>query len=143
MRRPLAQPAARSSLLDRLLPSLPSRDVGQSPTRWVSCDLTDGIQELYVVDGGGEFYGNSICSQEEKNGWTPEGSPGPLAAQGQLDEQAAASASATAWPPGAAKAQGQAHRPRPSRTSAAESFPSSMPVLAPAWRASSGIVAAA
>jgi hypothetical protein len=44
----------------------------------------------------GEYYGNSICSQEEQNGCTPEGSPSPLAAQGQQQEQAAASASAAA-----------------------------------------------
>jgi hypothetical protein len=64
-------------------------------TMGMSCDLTDGAQELYVVDGG-EYYGNSICSQEEQNGWTPEGSPGPLAAQGQQQQQAAVSASAAA-----------------------------------------------
>ena len=65
-------------------------------TMGVSCDLTDGTQELYVEDGGSEIYGDSICSQEEQNGWTPEGSAGPLAAQAQQEEQAAASASAAA-----------------------------------------------
>jgi hypothetical protein len=74
----------------------PGSQAGDGDTMGVSCDLTDGTQELYVVDGGGEFYGNSICSQEEQNGWTPEGSPGPLAAQGQQQEQAAAAASAAA-----------------------------------------------
>jgi hypothetical protein len=62
----------------------------------VSCDLTDGIQELYIVDGGSESYGDSLCSQDEQNGWTPEGSPGPLAALGQQGQQAAVSASAAA-----------------------------------------------
>jgi hypothetical protein len=44
-----------------------------------ACDLTDGTQELYVEDAGGQSYGDSICSQEEQNGWTPESPPGPLA----------------------------------------------------------------
>lgn len=65
-----------------------------------ACDLTDGTQELYVEDAGSAIYGNSICSQEEQNGWTPEGSPGPLASQAQQQaqrqEQAQASASAAA-----------------------------------------------
>ena len=59
-----------------------------------ACDLTDGTQELYVEDTGGQSYGDSICSQEEQNGWTPESSPGPLAAQAQQQVQAQASASA-------------------------------------------------
>lgn len=67
-----------------------------------ACDLTDGTQELYVEDAGGQMYGDSICSQEEQNGWTPEGSPGPLAAQAQqaarqqAQQQASASAAAQA-----------------------------------------------
>jgi hypothetical protein len=69
-------------------------------TMAVACDLTDGTQELYVEDAGGMDAGNSICSQEEQNGWTPETSPGPLAlqmaAQGQQAAQAQASASAAA-----------------------------------------------
>jgi hypothetical protein len=64
------------------------------------CDLTDGTQELYVQDGGSAFYGNGICNQEEQNGWTPEGTPGPLASDAQQaqqqQEQAQASASAAA-----------------------------------------------
>ncbi|HEV3382746.1 MAG TPA: hypothetical protein VG142_17425 [Trebonia sp.] len=61
-----------------------------------ACDLTDGTQELYVEDGGDQTYGDTICSQEERNGWTPEGSPGPLAAQAQQDAQQQAQASASA-----------------------------------------------
>jgi hypothetical protein len=61
-----------------------------------ACDLTDGTQELYVEDSGGQSYGNGICSQEEQNGWTPESSAGPLAAQTQQEAQAQASASAAA-----------------------------------------------
>lgn len=63
-----------------------------------ACDLTDGTQELYVEDGGDQNYGDTICSQEERNGWTPENSPGPLAAQAQqaAQQQAQASASAAA-----------------------------------------------
>jgi hypothetical protein len=65
-----------------------------------ACDLTDGTQELYVEDAGGQSYGNGICNQEERNGWTPESSPGPLAAltqqAGQQQAQAQASASAAA-----------------------------------------------
>jgi hypothetical protein len=67
-----------------------------------ACDLTDGTQELYVEDAGGQMYGDSICSQEEQNGWTPEASPGPLAAQAQQEarqqaqQQASASAAARA-----------------------------------------------
>jgi hypothetical protein len=60
------------------------------------CDLTNGTEELYVEDAGGQSYGNSICSQEEQNGWTPESSPGPLAAQEQQAEQQQAQASASA-----------------------------------------------
>jgi hypothetical protein len=60
------------------------------------CDLTDGTQELYVEDAGGQSYGNSICSQEEQNSWTPESSPGPLATQAQQAAQSAAQASAAA-----------------------------------------------
>jgi hypothetical protein len=74
----------------------PGSQGGDDDTMEVSCDLTDGTQELYVMDGGSEYYGNSICSDEEQNGWTPEGSPGPLAALGQQLEQAAVSASAAA-----------------------------------------------
>jgi len=56
-----------------------------------ACDLTDTTgEELYVLDAGGQMYGNSICSQEERNGWAPESSPGPLAAQAQ--QQASADA---------------------------------------------------
>jgi chemotaxis protein histidine kinase CheA len=63
-----------------------------------ACDLTDGTQELYVEDAGGEIYGNSICSAEEQNGWTPEGAPGPIASDAQraAEQQAQASASAAA-----------------------------------------------
>jgi hypothetical protein len=60
------------------------------------CDLTSGGEELYVEDAGGQTYGNSICSQEEQNGWTPESSPGPLAALEQQAEQQQAQASASA-----------------------------------------------
>lgn len=63
-----------------------------------ACDLTDGAEELYVEDAGGQSYGDSICSQEERNGWTPESSPGPLASQAgqQAQQQAQAQASASA-----------------------------------------------
>jgi hypothetical protein len=61
-----------------------------------ACDLTDGTQELYVQDSGGQMYGDSLCSQEEQNGWTPESSPGPIAAAAQRATQAQASASASA-----------------------------------------------
>jgi hypothetical protein len=37
-------------------------------------------------------YGDSLCSSEEQNGWTPESSPGPLASEGQAAQQSAASA---------------------------------------------------
>jgi hypothetical protein len=72
-----------------------------------ACDLTDGTQELYVEDAGGQMYGDDICSQEERNGWTPEGSPGPLASQAlqQAQQQAQAQASASA---AAAQAQASA-----------------------------------
>lgn len=60
-----------------------------------ACDLTSGGEELFVEDAGGMAYGNSICSQEEQNGWTPEGSPGPLAAQAQQAADQAASAAAS------------------------------------------------
>jgi hypothetical protein len=60
----------------------------------VACDLTDGHEELYIEDAGAQLDGDSICSQEEQHGWTPEGSPGPLALQGQ--QQAAAQAQAQA-----------------------------------------------
>ena len=62
-----------------------------------ACDLTaNSGEELYVLDSGGMAYGDSICSSEEQNGWTPEGAPGPLAAQGQGQAQSAAAASASA-----------------------------------------------
>jgi hypothetical protein len=61
-----------------------------------ACDLTDGTQELYIEDAGGQDYGDSICSQEEQNGWTPEGSPGPLASQAQQQAQQEAQAQASA-----------------------------------------------
>jgi hypothetical protein len=61
-----------------------------------TCDLTDGNQEFYVEDAGGEFDGDSLCSGEEQNGWTPESSPGPLAVLADQQEQAQASASAAA-----------------------------------------------
>lgn len=61
-----------------------------------ACDLTDGTQELYIEDAGGMSYGDSICSQEEQNGWTPESSPGPLAVLEQQQARAAAGASASA-----------------------------------------------
>lgn len=92
------QPLAGSGLVWYPITTMlaPGSQGNDGDTMGVSCDLTDGDQELYVVDGGGEYYGNSICSQEEQNGWTPEGSPGPLAAQGQQQQQAAVSASAAA-----------------------------------------------
>jgi hypothetical protein len=62
-----------------------------------ACDLTaNGGEEFYVEDVGDQFYGDSICSQEEQNGWTPESSPGPLAVIEQQQGEAAASASASA-----------------------------------------------
>src|ERR1700678_19333 len=61
-----------------------------------ACDLTDGTEELFVEDAGGQSSGDSICSQEEQNGWTPESSPGPLAVQAEEQVQAQASASAVA-----------------------------------------------
>lgn len=48
-----------------------------------ACDLTDGMQELYVEDAGGHDYGDSICSQE-------------VASDAQQAEQQQASASAAA-----------------------------------------------
>jgi hypothetical protein len=76
------------------------------------CDLTDSTgEELYVEDAGGQSYGNSICSQEEQNGWSPESSPGPLASLmqqvGQQQEQANASASAAQASASASAAQQQ------------------------------------
>jgi hypothetical protein len=75
-----------------------SAGTADQETMHQACDLTDGTQELYVEDAGGQAYGDSICSQEEQNGWTPEGSPGPLAAraQQQAEQQAQAQASASA-----------------------------------------------
>lgn len=75
-----------------------------------ACDLTDGAQELYVEDAGGQDYGDSICSQKEQIGWTPETSPGPLAAQVQQEaqQQAQASASAAAAQASASAAASQA-----------------------------------
>jgi hypothetical protein len=75
-----------------------SAGTADSETMEEACDLTDGTEELYVEDAGGQSYGDSICSQEEQNGWTPESSPGPLAsqAQQQAEQQAQAQASASA-----------------------------------------------
>jgi len=61
-----------------------------------ACDLTDGTQELFVEDGGGMSYGNTICSQEEANGWHSESSPGPIAQQEAGEQQANGQASASA-----------------------------------------------
>lgn len=60
-----------------------------------ACDLTDGTQELYVEDAGGQTYGDDICSSEEQNGWTPEASPGPLASQAEQQAQQQAQAQAS------------------------------------------------
>ena len=73
-----------------------SQGSADSDTMQETCDLTDGSQELYVEDGGGMDYGDSICNSEERNGWSPEGTPGPLASQAQSAQQAAAQASASA-----------------------------------------------
>jgi hypothetical protein len=70
-----------------------------------ACDLTDGTQELYVEDAGGQSDGDNICSTEEQNGWTPESPPGALAQQAQQQQQAQASASAQASTSAAAQAQ--------------------------------------
>jgi hypothetical protein len=83
-----------------------------------ACDLTDGTQELYVEDEGGQSYGDSICSQEEQNSWTPESSPGPLAMQAQ--QQASANASASA-----AAAQQQAQAQASAASAAAQASASS------------------
>jgi hypothetical protein len=73
-------------------------DAGTSDgeTMQQACDLTNGTEELFVVDAGGQSYGDSICSQEEQNGWTPESTPGPLASDAQQGEQQQAQASASA-----------------------------------------------
>ena len=77
-----------------------SQGIADSDTMEEVCDLTDGTQELYVEDGGSALDGDNICNQEEQNGWTPEGTPGPLASDAQQaaqqQEQAQASASASA-----------------------------------------------
>jgi hypothetical protein len=82
-----------------------SQGTADQETMGVACDLTDGTEELFVEDAGGMTYGNSICSSEERNGWTPESPAGPLesqaqgaqeAAQAQANAQAQASASAAA-----------------------------------------------
>lgn len=70
---------------------------GDGETMQEACDLTaNGGEELYVLDSGGMTYGDSICSSEEQNGWSPEGTPGPLAAQEQAQAQANADVSASA-----------------------------------------------
>ena len=73
-----------------------SQGSADSDTMQETCDLTDGTTELFVEDGGGMAYGDDICSAEERNGWSPEGTPGPLASQGQTAQQQAAQASASA-----------------------------------------------
>lgn len=77
-----------------------------------ACDLTDGTEELYVEDAGGQIYGDSICSQEEQNGWTPESPPGALAARAQqaARQRARASASAAAAQASASAAAARAQR---------------------------------
>jgi chemotaxis protein histidine kinase CheA len=89
-----------------------SAGTADGETMQEACDLTDGTQELYVEDAGGQMYGDSICSQEEQNGWTPEGSPGPLAAQAQqaAQQQAQASTSAAAAQASANAAAAQAQQ---------------------------------
>jgi hypothetical protein len=73
-----------------------SQGSADSDTMQETCDLTDGTTELFVEDGGSMVYGDDICSAEERNGWSPEGTPGPLASQGQAAQQQAAQASASA-----------------------------------------------
>jgi hypothetical protein len=73
-----------------------SQGSADDDTMQPACDLTADGQELYVEDGGSQQYGDSICSQEERNGWTPESSPGPLASQAQQEAQQQAQASASA-----------------------------------------------
>lgn len=79
-----------------VLPGSPGGADGE--TMQEACDLTDGTQELYAEDAGGQSYADSICSQEEQNGWAPEGTPGPIAAQAQQQarQQAQAQASQSA-----------------------------------------------
>jgi hypothetical protein len=81
-------------LIGQMIP--PGESGADNETMGQACDLTDGAQELYVEDAGGMSYGNSICSQEEQNGWTPESSPGPMAVLEQQQAQAAAKASVSA-----------------------------------------------
>lgn len=41
-------------------------------TMYKVCALSGGSSgNMLVEDAGGAYYGNSICSQEEANGWTP------------------------------------------------------------------------
>ena len=95
------------SVTQMILPG--SAGAADGETMQEACDLTDGTQELYVVDAGGQINGDGICSSEERNGWTPEGSPGPLAAQAQrqAEQQAQVQASEAA---GAAQQQAQAQQ---------------------------------
>lgn len=39
-------------------------------TMAVTCVLDKGASEMTVMDAGGAFYGNQICSAEEQAGWT-------------------------------------------------------------------------
>jgi hypothetical protein len=76
--------------------TVPGSQLSDGDTTSEACDLTDGTQELYIEDSGGMADGNSICSSEEQNGWSPEAQPGPLASLVQHLEQANAQASASA-----------------------------------------------
>lgn len=75
-------------------------------TMGTRCDLTDGTQEMLVEDAGGAVYGDSICSAEEQNGWTPES--GPMGVQANAAEASANAAEASAQASESAAAQAAA-----------------------------------
>jgi len=56
-----------------------SPDVADTDYMAETCDLTNGTSELYVEDGGEMPYGDGTCTKEERLGWKPESTPGPLA----------------------------------------------------------------
>jgi hypothetical protein len=86
--------------------AVPGSQAADGDTYWATCDLTaNGGEELYVEDAGSMTYGDSICSDEEQNGWAPESQPGPLASAAQQGEEQQAVASASASSASASAAQ--------------------------------------
>jgi hypothetical protein len=69
-------------------------------TMAITCVLDSGPEQLTVEDSGGQMYGNSICSGEEQNGWTPdttaEASDQASADQVQASQSAAQESAASA-----------------------------------------------